>query len=300
MFLKDAIEQFLLLSKLKKLSPHTLKAYAGDLYSFAHWSRHRRASAALTTNQISSWHLYMDTQDFAATTIKRRLAALKAFCKWSEREDIVSVNPFKNLEVSIRLPRRLPRNLNRQDLRQLLQQIKQAAESTSVTQLLVPLVVELILTTGIRIGEACAIALDDLDVENQTVRIWGKGSRERQVFLIDARLQQLVRRYLRARQTLYPITDLLLITAQGKPASTDYVRRQLHIVSRAAGIRNTITPHMLRHTAATQLLECGVDMRFVQRLLGHSSIATTEIYTHVSDTALRSAILGSTLRRQLE
>ena len=300
MLLTDAIKQFLLFCKLKKLSTHTQKAYAGDLHSFAHWSNHALAVMALTTNEVSSWHVHMDTQEFAATTIKRRLAALKAFSKWLAREDIITENPLKNLDVCIRLPRRLPRNLNRQDLRRLLQQVKKASASTSATQLLVPLVVELILTTGIRIGEACAITLDDLDVENQTVRIVGKGSRERQVFLIDARLQQLVRRYLRARQKLLPSTERLLITAQGKPASTDYVRRQLHQLSQAAGIRNNITPHMLRHTAATQLLECGVDMRFVQRLLGHSSIATTEIYTHVSDTALRSAILGSTFRRQLE
>jgi hypothetical protein len=104
---------------------------------------------------------------------------------------------------------------------------------------------------------------------------------------------------LKARAAAGPATDRLLTTSRGTPASPDYVRRKLHEAVRGSGIDGKVTPHMLRHTAATQYLECGVDMRFVQRLLGHSSIATTEIYTHVSDTALRSAVLGAGVRKRM-
>lgn len=128
------------------------------------------------------------------------------------------------------------------------------------------------------------------------IRILGKGSRERLVFLIDDDLVRLTKRYLRARASRVPRGDAFLVTATGAPASPDYIRRALHKAVAGTEIETRITPHMLRHTAATQLIECGVDIRFVQRLLGNSSIATMEIYTHVSDGALRNAIPGAGVR----
>lgn len=299
MTLADAISRFLLACRLRKLSEHTQRAYACDLGFFRRWTGHTALADALTTDAVEAWRRHLDDRQFAATTIKRRLAALRAMAKWLEREGHLVDNPFRRLELGIKLPRRLPRNLSQRDLRLLLQGVRVVTGSDPFGGWLLRFTVELLLTTGIRIGEACAIRLSDLDLEGRTIRIVGKGSRERQVFLIDEQLLRLTRRYLKARAAAGPATDRLLTTSRGTPASPDYVRRKLHEAVRGSGIDGKVTPHMLRHTAATQYLECGVDMRFVQRLLGHSSIATTEIYTHVSDTALRSAVLGAGVRKRM-
>jgi len=304
MTLADAISRFLLACRLRKLSEHTQRAYACDLGFFRRWSGHTPLADALTADAVEAWRRHLDDRQFAATTIKRRLAALRAMAKWLEREGHLADNPFRRLELGIKLPRRLPRNLSQRDLRLLLQGVRTATGARPFDGWLLRFAVELLLTTGIRIGEACAIRLGDLDLEGRTIRIVGKGSRERQVFLIDDQLLRLTRRYLKARAAVTgpatgPATDRLLTTSRGAPASPDYIRRKLHEAVRGSGIDGKVTPHMLRHTAATQYLECGVDMRFVQRLLGHSSIATTEIYTHVSDTALRSAVLGAGVRKRM-
>ncbi len=298
MLLTNAISDFLLSCKLRKLSEHTHKAYRSDLGLFRIWSKHPDLDNALTADEIAEWRLFLDQRNFAATTIKRRLAALQALTKWLVREGLLSIDPFREIDVTIKLPRRLPRNLQRHDLRLLLSRLKQTSESNRFSALLMRLTVELILTTGIRIAEICSVTLSDIDLDGRIIRVDGKGSRERQVFLIDEELITLLGKYLMLRARKAPMSDRLLITTKGSGASPDYIRRKLHSVVASTDIAGKITPHMLRHTAATQLLECGVDIRFVQRLLGHSSIATTEIYTHVSNTALRKAILSSDLRRQ--
>jgi len=287
MTLADAVSRFLLACRLRKLSLHTQRAYACDLGFFRRWSGQALLADAVTGDVVQAWRTHLDDRQLSAATIKRRLATLRAMAKWLEREGHLTDNPFRRIELGIRLPRRLPRNLNQRDLRLLLQGVRAAVGGDPFGSLLVRFTVELLLTTGIRIGEACAIRLGDLDLEGRTVRITGKGSRERQVFLIDDQLLRLTRRYLKGRAGTGSATDRLLVTARGAPASTDYVRRRLHDAVRGTDLDIKVTPHMLRHTAATQYLECGVDMRFVQRLLGHSSIATTEIYTHVSVARLQ-------------
>lgn len=299
MTLADAVTRFLLACRLRKLSVHTQRAYACDLRLFVRWSGHAGLAEALTAAEIEAWRHRLDAFGFSAATIKRRLAALRAMAKWLERDGHLAEDPFRRIDLGIKLPRRLPRNLGERDLRLLLNGVRTKSAADPFVHWLLRFTVELLLTTGIRIGEACAIRLADLDAEGRTIRILGKGSRERQVFLIDDQLMRLTGRYLKARSATNASTDCLLVTSRGTAASPDYIRRRLHAAARSAGIAGRVTPHMLRHTAATQLLECGVDMRFVQRLLGHSSIATTEIYTHVSDVALRDAVLGAGVRRRI-
>lgn len=300
MSMPEAVAGFLLSCKLKKLSSHTVRAYKSDLRHFRRWAHEEDIAAALTPAKLSEWRQFLDNQEFAPTTIKRRIAALKAFSKWLVREDRLSENPFLGLEATIRLPKRLPRHLSTIELRQLLKTARSNWAPDPFLCALIHLVVELLITTGIRVGEACTIDVEDINLADRTIRITGKGSRERQVYIIDEKVVRVIRHYLAQRRKLSPLTDRLLVTTRGSSASSDYVRRKLHEAVSTSTIFRKITPHMLRHTAATQLLESGVDIRFVQRLLGHSSIATTEIYTHVSNNALRTAILNAHIRRQLE
>ena len=136
-------------------------------------------------------------------------------------------------------------------------------------------------------GELCGIRLDDLDLENGIIRIYGKGSRERVVFLVDKKVTSALKNYLHMRKKINPDTDNLLITSRGTPAKPEYIRQNLHQLVSRTPLKKRITPHMFRHSTATHLLEAGVDIRYVQRLLGHSSISTTERYTHVSDSSLQ-------------
>jgi integrase/recombinase XerD len=152
------------------------------------------------------------------------------------------------------------------------------------------LAVGLMLVTGVRVSELVAITCPDLDLSNGTIRVTGKGRRERTVYLAGPWISQLCRVHIATREQLSPRHQFLLLNQAGGPLSPAAMRTRLAVAGRRAGLRRHITPHMLRHSAATQLLECGVDIRYVQRLLGHASITTTELYTHVTDRALRRMI----------
>jgi integrase/recombinase XerD len=151
-------------------------------------------------------------------------------------------------------------------------------------------VVVVLFTTGVRIGELLDLRLGDIHVRDGMIHVRGKGSRERRVFLPGREALVLTRRFLAARCQIETTTDRLFVSAEGCPITARRVRTLLSAMSGRAGITRHVTPHMLRHTAATQLLEAGVDIRFVQRLLGHASIATTQIYTLVRDVALRERL----------
>jgi integrase/recombinase XerD len=153
--------------------------------------------------------------------------------------------------------------------------------------------VSLMLVTGVRVSELVNISCTDIDLDDRAVRILGKGRRERVVYLANERLTAFLGSYLRLRQRLAIGHDVLLFNRRGQPLSAAAMRDRLIKAARAAQIDTRVTPHMLRHTAATQLVEAGVDIRLVQRLLGHASLSTTEIYAHVSDTALKRAVVSA-------
>jgi integrase/recombinase XerD len=162
----------------------------------------------------------------------------------------------------------------------------------------VGLAVRLMVATGIRVGELCRLQIDDLSPDASSVAIHGKGSRDRIAYISDVDLRANLRAFARTRQTVDGATAPLFVNRFGRKIKPQSVRAKLHRLARRAGLTRRLTPHMLRHTAATLLIETGVDIRIVQRLLGHSSIATTELYTHVSDQALKRTldkanILGS-------
>ena len=152
------------------------------------------------------------------------------------------------------------------------------------------LAVSLMVATGVRVHEVVGIKCRDIDVTGRTIRLLGKGRRERRVYLTNDWITTLTADYLEARATFAPSHPFLLFNLHFDPLTPSAMRSRLAKVAAAAGLPNHVTPHMLRHTAATQLIEAGVDIRYIQRLLGHASLSTTEIYTHVSDEALKRAV----------
>jgi site-specific recombinase XerD len=270
----------------KHLAPNTISAYRQDLAEFARYVGQGQTLSSLGATDILAYRNALSSnRKLAAATVKRRLACLRAMCAWFVRRDVLETSPFAKTELRIRLPARLPRCLDARDLRRLMRNRLRCGQVYG-------LAVALLVATGMRIGELATLRASDVDAAEGRLLILGKGSRERTVFVTDPRLREELRSYLSSRGAAPDsVRDgPLLRDACGRPLSPARIRQALLTLAHIAGLTRRITPHMLRHTAATLLLESGTDIRFVQRLLGHRSILTTQIYTHVSDRALQTAI----------
>lgn len=291
---------FLAHCQARGLSPHTIRAYRQDMRDLTTWIIRAEHKLPFTKDIVLHWIEDMRARSLAPASIKRRLACLKVLCRWLENEGLHPDNPFHSLRTPIRLPKRLPRNLTRSELKTLFGRGGPRCHTSSdIKHATLRLAIELLFSTGVRIGELCGIRLQDVDLASGIIAIRGKGNRERRVFLADEQIKALIIDYMARRRDIAPVTDVLLLTPHATAATPDYIRKHLHEHAEALTMPRRITPHMLRHTAATQLLESGVDIRFVQKLLGHASISTTEIYTHVSDQSLQKAIRAANPRRRI-
>jgi integrase/recombinase XerD len=288
----DAIASFLLHCHYgKNLSPRTLKAYSIDLRQFtAHLHPHGIDELSTIDKTILRDYIQALFPHRAPKTIKRKVATLKALFHFLEREDLILLNPLGKMDIRLREPRRLPRTVPLSDLKRLFHYLyglkRSLRESHSPTyRSLVRDVatLELLFATGARVSEVCNLREEDVDLRLGRVRIFGKGSRERIIHLCDAETLAALREYRR----LTPLgggAGYFFENRGGAAISDQSVRAMLRKHARSAGLVLHITPHMLRHSVATLLLEEGVDIRYIQRLLGHSSISTTQIYTEVHDT----------------
>lgn len=273
----------------RSLSVNTLKAYAVDLSEFSAFIGAGEAVDAIGRDKLRDYARWlMDLRALKEASVKRRIAALKVFFRWLEREGIIEITPFHRLDLVVRLPKRLPRGISAEELRRLLEAIDSEPNKYSV--LLLRLAITLLFVTGLRIGELIAIRLADLDQTEGVIQVKGKGNRERRVYLVGRDLPNMLDRFLARRRRVAGNAEELFINPTGKPVTSQLIRRRLIKAGERAGLPRRITPHVLRHAAATHLVEAGVDIRFVQKLLGHASIATTQIYTQVSDNSLKEAL----------
>lgn len=301
----------------KNLSKHTLKAYRIDFQQFQSCIGLKVDISLIDKNHILKFHNYLLNLELAPSSIKRKLVSLKAMFKWLELEEVILINPFNKIRTNIKLPRALPKNVPASKLNNLIKKIKSelgvnryedynAHEISSLittkkalNKLTTLISIELMLCTGMRVGELASIELGSIDISGRKIKLFGKGSRERFVYLPDVESCQLVKGYLQARLIALPTTSNFLVNSRGLPASTQFLRKILRELAQRAFIEIHVTPHMLRHSAACELIESGLDIRFVQRLLGHSSISTTEIYTHISDNLLKKKITQAKVRKRI-
>jgi site-specific recombinase XerD len=286
----------------RDLSPHTIRAYDGDLASF---KRYMGADFAVREIDQDSVISFIEQQKAAAlspASLRRRAAALRGFCRWLLSQDLLAADPWNGASLALGRSRRLPRILAAEELDRLIEFLSRAAhvdtgrppnsrsverrphESTTL------LAVALMIATGVRVNESVNIRFQDINLPGRTLRLVGKGRRERQVFLPNDWIAGLTGAYIEARSSLGVEHSRLLFNLHLEPLTPPAMRSRLAKAARAAGLETHVTPHMLRHTAATQLIEAGVDIRYIQRLLGHASLSTTEIYTHVSDRALKRVV----------
>lgn len=283
---------------VKGLSAHTLRAYAFDLADCAREIGTETLIGAVDRNAIREYaRKLFDERRLAASTVKRRLATLKILFRWLEREEFLEASPFHRLDLSIRLPKRLPRSLTRAEMRLLVRtaeaDIRTADASGRYSALLLHFAVVALFTTGLRVSELVSARLNDVSLREAAIQVRGKGNRERTVYLPGRQAFTTLARFYSARKALASREDVLLVASDGSALTAQDIRKQLRALGAIAGIERRVTPHMLRHTAATQLLEAGVDIRFVQRLLGHASISTTQIYTQVRDSTLKAKLVSA-------
>ena len=285
----------------RDLSPHTIRAYDGDLACFE-----RHLGSGTRVDEIDRHDLvaFLERQKEAGlspASLRRRASALRSFSGWMLSEGLLKTDPWSDARISFGRSQRLPRVLATHELDRLLTFLKRAArgeecprggnsaqkrpyESTTL------LAISLMVTTGVRVHEVVGIKCQDIDLPDRAIRLIGKGQRERRVYLTNDWITGLTGMYLEMRSTLSPPHPYLLFNLHHKPLTPPAMRSRLARAAASAGLSGRVTPHMLRHTAATQLIEAGVDIRYIQRLLGHASLSTTEIYTHVSDNALRRVL----------
>jgi len=271
----------------RQLSENTLQAYAYDLADFRKSLPARCSLAAINTEALREYLEDMGKRGLSPGTVRRRLACLRSFFRFLDDEG-KHADPFAGWRVKLPRRKRLPRALSREETSALLG-LARPRRSRKASDIL-STEIRLMISTGIRVGELCKIQIEDISADGSTLRIHGKGSRDRIVYVADARLQSNLQKLVALRKRMVGAKGPLLVNRNGHKLRPHSFRSTLRNFAGQAGIQRRVTPHMLRHTAATLLIESGVDIRIVQRLLGHSSIATTEIYTHVSDQALRMTL----------
>jgi integrase/recombinase XerC len=276
----------------RDLTPHTVRAYLGDISDLLeHAARlgHEDVST-LDVRVLRSWLAKQHTLGKARTTLARRATAARVFTGWALRTSRASTDAGAFLGVS-RAHRTLPAALARDEARALLDAAAVHADEGSATALRDVAVLELLYATGVRVGELTGLDIDDIDVERGVVRVFGKGRKERAVPFGRPAGRALQRWLTDGRPQLARSTSgaAVFLGARGARLDQRAVRRLVH--ARLADVPGApdLGPHGLRHSAATHLLEGGADLRSVQELLGHASLATTQLYTHVTTERLRAA-----------
>jgi len=308
MTLAEAVESFLFHCQYEKnLSPKTLRAYNTDLRQFTAFPRPGEQAEDIALLGKTELRPYIQSLfgRYQGKTVKRKVATLKALFRFLERDEAIAVNPFHRMDVRIREPARLPRTIPIHELRLLFGHLRDrvAAASPDVpgrSRLVRDLaILEMMFATGARVSEVCGLNLCDLDTLEGWVRIFGKGARERLVQLCHPETITSLREHQQMRGIAAP-EEPLFLSARGTRLTEQSVRVLLRRYARAAGVRSPVRPHLVRHSVATLLLEQGVDIRQIQFLLGHSSIATTQIYTNVDSRSQRAVLTDKHPRRLME
>jgi len=296
-----AVRRFLRSLQARDASPHTQRSYGTAIAAYLDWTTARGVDWRRPARTDLRAYVASLTPDHARSSVTQRLAAVRTFYRWAAREGLVDGDPWGSV-VRPRLSSRLPRVLEMDDILRMLAVVDAELDTDGLSPLGVALalrdraLVETAYAAGLRISELAGAELASLDLARGELRIMGKGRKERvgllggpairsiRAYLEDGRPVLLERRH---GDDLLPAE--LFLNHLGGPLGVRGLRYRLDRIRRLAGLPAGITPHTLRHSFATHLLDGGADLRVVQELLGHENLATTQIYTHVSPTRLRTA-----------
>lgn len=284
----------------KRLDKKTIKAYRIDLNQFVNYISETQL-ADLTQDALELYISYLH-QNYQPKTVKRKIASLKAMFHYFEYKRIITQNIFSKMQIRFREPIILPKTIPLHTIEYLLKIIysQQNNAKTAYQQknaVRDAAVCELLFATGIRISELCSLSVNNVNLQDGTILINGKGSKERRLQLGNKDVIAALEKYKTEFSVEIADCNNFFVNQSGKPLSDQSIRRMINRYSKLAAIDLHITPHMFRHTFATSLLEADVDIRYIQEMLGHSSINITEIYTHVAVSKQRDILTSKHPRK---
>ncbi|MDU4959919.1 MAG: tyrosine recombinase XerC [Sporomusaceae bacterium] len=287
-----AVAEFILYLKLEKnASEHTVSGYQTDIADFRQYAGTQPGfddrPDAVNPMLIRSYLAHMKRQEYGRRTIARRIAALRSFFRFLCRENALEDNPFQLIHTP-KLEKRLPAFLDESELNALF-----TLPGTDPLGLRDLAILELLYATGVRVSELAGLNLYDLDFDSRLVLVYGKGAKERIVPVGRKAIAALTAYLERARPRLYARNSgrehqKLFVNNRGGPLTDRSVRRILEGYVDKLALAKHVTPHTIRHSFATHLLDHGADLRFVQELLGHVSLSTTQLYTHITKEKLKA------------
>lgn len=286
----------------KNLNYKTIKAYKIDLQQFSSFleGTDSELSKVNLSNYIISLH-----KTYKPKSIKRKVACLKAFCNYLEFDDVIEKNPFLKIKTRFQEPTILPRTIPLTTIQAILSAAYKRLNDDNNTYfhhnaiLRDIAVLELLFATGIRVSELCSLSVDDIDLSENFVRVYGKGSKERIIQIENEDVRLAVGNYNKAFYNKISKSSFFFLNRLDNRLSEQSVRYMINTYVDLAGVSLHVTPHMFRHSFATLLLEEDVDIRYIQQLLGHSSIVTTQIYTHVTSSKQKNILASKHPRNKI-
>lgn len=295
---KQHVDEFLSYCRYhKKLSEKSIRAYKIDLFQYENFSDE------LSKQALWNYIEYLNKK-YKPKTAKRKLATLKAFIHFLLLQDLIDYNPFDKLETTIKEPMLLPKTIPLDIIARLISfsyqqivfaktdyQIRCAVRNTAIF--------ELMFATGARVAEICTLHSENVDLSGNSVRFYGKGSKERIIPIENFAVLSILKKYRLMYEKEISASGYFFVNKLGGRMTEQSVRNMINTYCKLCGVEMHITPHMFRHSFATLLLEEDVDIRYIQRMLGHSSITTTQIYTHVTSTKQKEILKTKHPRNKL-
>lgn len=301
--LNNCIDDYLEYCKYRKrLDFKTMKAYRIDLQQYKLFCT---AQCDYTSKNTVDQFITQLHKQYKPKTVRRKIASLKAFFHYLEYREVLEENPFTRLDIRFREAKLLPKTIPLHSIQTFLSALYDRMEQSeseyqrkcSIRDIAV---IELLFATGIRISELCFLKPSDVDLENNTILIYGKGSKERILQIGNPEVLAALQLYQETFAADIKSCGYFFVNRLRHKLSDQSVRFMINRNAELAGISQHITPHMFRHSFATLLLEQDVDIRYIQKMLGHSSISTTEIYTHVSNTKQKDILVHRHPRNLIE
>ncbi|MFH1074485.1 MAG: tyrosine recombinase XerC [Candidatus Firestonebacteria bacterium] len=278
--MRQLIDRFLEHLKAEKnFSKNTIVNYTVDLKQFFEFCREKEDIKKITGINIREFVVELTLKKYGKASIERKLATLKSFFFYLKKENIVKIDPTENVSFP-KKDKKLPRFLEALEMNRFLDSIKGDKEEDFRDRA----ILEMLYSTGIRVSELTGLNMQSVDLTNRLVRVYGKGSKERIVPIGD-KAKEALSAYLSKKAV---DSEELFLNHKKKRLDTRTVRHILDKWSKSSKLGKHISPHSIRHSFATHLLDAGADLRSVQELLGHASLSTTQIYTHVTREKLKS------------
>lgn len=266
----------------KKLSNNTKEAYLKDLNEFKEYLKDKEITK-VNTNDIRNFINHLSDNNIKDSSLARKIVSIKTFFDYMMKTNVIKINPAEKIE-SPKLKKNLPKVLNQEEVNKLLEY-----KATNALEYRNKAMLELIYASGLRVSELVNLTVNDINLNDCYVKVFGKGKKERIVPLCDITIKILDIYINNFRNSLLKghLTDKLFLSSYGKGITRQGFFKVLKQIAKIQGINKEFSPHTLRHSFATHLLECGADLRSIGEMLGHENIKTTQIYTHLSNNKKR-------------